>query len=66
VDSTPGKSPERNKEDVDLEKEINEAIEAHNSAFSKKTPEVTPKVSEAQEVSSDGSEFVENTKTLDD
>jgi len=65
VDNTPGKSPERNKEDVDLEKEINEAIEAHNSAFSKNTPEVTPKVSEAQEVSSERSEFVENTKTLD-
>ena len=36
-------TPKRNKEDVDMENEINQAIEAHNAAFTLNNADISPK-----------------------
>jgi len=56
-------TPKRNKEDVDMENEINQAIEAHNAAFTLNNADISPKEAfiNVQQVSSGTTEFVDYT-----
>lgn len=59
-------SSKRSKEDVELENEINNTIEAHNAAFAQidvgKSPINLVNAKQVQELSSETSEFVANTQ----
>jgi len=65
LESSTTKTVERNKEDIALEDEINESIEAHNAAFALNAENNTPTPNEPvineQVVSEEETEFVDNT-----
>lgn len=67
MESSTTKTVERNKEDIALEDEINESIEAHNAAFALNAENNTPTPDEPvineQVVSEEETEFVDNTQS---